>query len=65
MFHYNISRKKYFQTKLCTKYEKNNENLQKKVLHFTSTYNYILFYIYIYIYKIQIFIKIFQDEFVR
>lgn len=46
MFHYNISRKKYFQTKLCTKYEKNNENLQKKVLHFTSTYNYIL-YIYI------------------
>lgn len=56
MFHYNISRKKYFQTKLCTKYEKNDENLQKKVLHFTSTYNYILFYIYIY--KIQIFIKI-------
>lgn len=53
MFHYNISRKKYFQTKLCTKYEKNDElNLQKKVLYFTSTYNYI------YIYKIQIFIKI-------
>lgn len=46
MFHYNISRKKYFQTKLCTKYEKNDElNLQKKVLYFTSTYNYIYIYI--------------------
>lgn len=45
MFHYNISRKKYFQTKLCTKYEKNDKlNLQKKVLYFTSTYNYIYIY---------------------